>query len=259
MVDQPTIRQIKIKISNPEPPTEPDREYIIRWDRIIGALSVLFVLIGLLGYGLNTSLKPSILPESIEVEAHQRQDEILDGTAQQTDEAAKKAVPSPSEPAPSTSAADQQMATESRAQRIVAVDMGSDSERSSFPPAPSSERPPPQVAGPAAAGAAHRLAESTPLPAELAEQTDVKRPVSDEITGFAKMQSPVREGLPVAVTTQTPALESGGEEQRLTEQEGHGEAQPDSSASTALDTQRSATSLAPAATSTRVPPSAAKR
>jgi hypothetical protein len=236
MVDQPPIRQITIKISKPEPPTEPDREYIIHWDRIIGAFSALIVLIGLLGYGLYAWLKPSIPPASNEVEARQSQDEIRDGTAQQTDGAVKKAVPLPSEPERSTSEASQQMGTESRAPRIGAIDRGSVAGRSSLPPDPLSEVPPAQVVSQATAGAAHRPAESTPLPAKLGGHTDVKIPVSDEIAGSTKMQSPVREDPPISVTAQTPVLESGGEEQRVVEQKGPSEAQPSSSASAAPDT-----------------------
>ena len=110
MVDQPPIRQITIKISKPEPPTEPEWEYIIHWDRIIGAFSALIVLIGLLGYGLYAWLKPS-----------------------------------------------------------------------------------------------------------------------------TKIQSPVREDPPISVTAQMPVLESGGEEQRVAEQKGPSEAQPNSSASAVPD------------------------
>jgi len=236
MADQPTIRQISIKISKPERPTELEREYIVRWDRIIGALLALIVLIALLGYGFYMRLKPSIPSQSIEVETRQSQDAIVERTAQQADGAVKKTVPLPSEPARSTSETSQQMGTESRMPRIKAVDMGSDSEQSSLPPDPLSEVRSSQVISQATAGAKQGHAELTPLPAELAEQIDVKIPVSDEIAGPTKMQSPIREGFPISVTAQTLVLESGGEEERATGQEGRSEAQPDSSAGAAPDT-----------------------
>jgi hypothetical protein len=60
MVDQSPRREIKIRITKPEPEGESKPEYVYHWDRIIGAVAALVLVLGLIGYGLHAWLQPSI-------------------------------------------------------------------------------------------------------------------------------------------------------------------------------------------------------
>ena len=63
MVDQPPRFRIKIQSAHAEVHhEEPAQEYVYHWDRIIGALVALLLLLGGLGYGVFAWLKPSSLP-----------------------------------------------------------------------------------------------------------------------------------------------------------------------------------------------------
>jgi hypothetical protein len=63
MVDQPPRFRIKIQSAHAEVHhEEPAQEYVYHWDRIIGALVALLLLLGGLGYGVSAWLKPSSLP-----------------------------------------------------------------------------------------------------------------------------------------------------------------------------------------------------
>ena len=236
MVDQSARRQIKVTIAKPEPASEPEREYVYHWDRIIGALSALFLLIGLLGYGLYSWLRPPIAPASVEIEERQGQDEVLVGTAQQSEDAGKGPMPSPSEPAPRMVAATQQVGTDLLASKIGSAGTGSNSARSPLQSEPLSEGPPQQAAREAVEVNSHRLAEATALPAEIAELASVQTPVGEEVAGPTQMQSPIREDSAERVTAHTRVLESGDVEQRITGQEPPGEARPESSAADVPDT-----------------------
>lgn len=66
MVDQPPRRQVRIKIGAPTAPPEPKTEYIYHWDRIIGALAALLVVVGLAGYGIYAWLAPDTSPRGVE-------------------------------------------------------------------------------------------------------------------------------------------------------------------------------------------------
>ncbi len=57
MVDQSPRREIKVKITKPEPKGEPKPEYIYHWDRIISAAVALLLVLGLTGYGLHAWLR----------------------------------------------------------------------------------------------------------------------------------------------------------------------------------------------------------
>jgi hypothetical protein len=79
MVDQPPKRQIQIKIKGTQPEAhrgEPVQEYVYHWDRIIGALAALLLLLGALGYGISALLEPPTRPAGTEVQERQMPDEM---------------------------------------------------------------------------------------------------------------------------------------------------------------------------------------
>jgi hypothetical protein len=65
------------KIGTPNP--EPKPEYIYHWDRIIGALVALVLVIGLIGYGVYSWLTPAAPPTIAEVEQAPTRDETSEG------------------------------------------------------------------------------------------------------------------------------------------------------------------------------------
>jgi len=78
MVDQPPRRQIRIKSTYAEAHRgEPVQEYVYHWDRIIGALAALLLLLGALGYGVSALLEPSTRPGETEVQERQMPDEMV--------------------------------------------------------------------------------------------------------------------------------------------------------------------------------------
>jgi hypothetical protein len=80
MVDQPPRRQLQIKIKGTQPEAhrgEPVQEYVYHWDRIIGALGAVLLLLGALGYGISALLKPSARPAETEVQERQLPDEMV--------------------------------------------------------------------------------------------------------------------------------------------------------------------------------------
>lgn len=67
------------KIGTPNP--EPKPEYIYHWDRIIGALVALLLVIGLIGYGVYSWLTPANPPTTAEIEQAPTRDETPAGVA----------------------------------------------------------------------------------------------------------------------------------------------------------------------------------
>jgi len=95
MVDQPPKRQIKIKIKGTHPEAhrgEPAQEYVYHWDRIIGALAALLLLLGALGYGISPLLEPPNRPAETEVRMRHMSDEMVVAGPSRRDEAANAAT-----------------------------------------------------------------------------------------------------------------------------------------------------------------------
>ena len=102
MVDQPPRWRIKIKSTHPEAHRDaPAQEYVYHWDRIIGALAALLLLLGALGYGVYTWLKPSNLPAETELpERHIPDEMVISGPSPPREEAASAAASLSSERLP---------------------------------------------------------------------------------------------------------------------------------------------------------------
>jgi len=89
MVDQKPPRETSVTIEKPE--------YIYLWHRIIGALAVLFLLIGLIGYGLFAWLAPPNPPAGAAVGGGEAEVTAVPETHQGTEEGAPQALPPPVE------------------------------------------------------------------------------------------------------------------------------------------------------------------
>ncbi|MEA3276783.1 MAG: DUF2914 domain-containing protein [Pseudomonadota bacterium] len=215
MADQTPRREMKVRITKPESRAKAKPEYIYHWDRIIGALAALVLLIGLIGYGLYDWLRPSLPLASVEVEDVQGPEKIVAGTVQQSVGAVQRPMPSPTTPAPGIAAADRIMGADSPAIDVESLGTEADHAQSPIQPERVFEDPPRQAAREVVDVDLPQRAEAEVLPAEIGEP--------------AQAQTPVGETIAEPATVQTPAPESGEEEQRITGQGLPGEALPESS------------------------------
>jgi len=205
MVDQVRGQEIKVQIPHLKPRSEPKPQYVYHWDRIIGALAVLGVLIGLMGYGIYEWLSPFPPPTPAEVEGKHRPEEIVAGAAQQPKGAAQG--PIPPLPARVTAAADRQPRAD-----VLAVDAkspDSESEPAQVPPklAQMSNGAPRQAEGEAAGAEAPPAGPARPERAELPVSEEIPEPRLSHTPDSAKRAEPI------------PAPKSGDEEgQRITGQ-----------------------------------------
>jgi hypothetical protein len=99
MVDQPPRRRIK-STHREAHLGEPAPEYVYHWDRIIGALAALLLLLGALGYGVFAWLKSSNLPAETKVYERHMPDEMVVADPSQREEAPNAAASLSSEQRP---------------------------------------------------------------------------------------------------------------------------------------------------------------
>lgn len=97
MVEYPPKKQLSIKIKAQEPAAEskpePAPTYVYHWDRIIGALLALVVLIGLVGFGLYSWLAPPVPTPDDAIAQARSQDETAEVTANRVSGADEQSEP----------------------------------------------------------------------------------------------------------------------------------------------------------------------
>lgn len=248
MVEQNPVRGIKIEIRNPESRAEPKPEYIYHWDRIFGALAVLILLTGLIGYGLYAWLKPSRPPASVQVEEVEGRGRIAARAAKEPHGAVQEPMPSASVPSPGITLANRLTGVDSPATTDESPGAESDPAQSPMQREPVFKGPSPPRAREAVEVDLPRLPTTEEPPAELAEPVPRPTPFADSppvreldiemIGGPATVQTPLDEKTTEPVTaptsfrgeigetrpTQPPVFESGEEEPRSKGQEQTGEA-----------------------------------
>lgn len=179
MVEQNPVRKIKVEIRSPESQVEPKPEYIYHWDRIFGALAVLILLTGLIGYGLYAWLKPTRQPVSVQVEEVEGREGIAAKAAKEPDRAAQEPVPSPSIPSPGIAAANPQTGADSPATIKEFSGTGSDPAQSPMQREPVFEEPSQRRAREAAEVELPRRPKAEEPPAEIAEPAPHQTPFAD--------------------------------------------------------------------------------
>lgn len=236
MVDETRNREVAVKITSPKARAEAPRQYVYHWDRIIGALAAFVLLIGLVGYGLQAWLRPSLPPASTEIEELEGHEKAAEHATQPSEGADKGPISPPSEPTPRIAPAHQQTAADSPATNGDSPTGDSDSAHPPAQPGPIITGPPGQAAGEAVELDPPRLPEADPLPEKIAEQAPTQALVDEDSAEPALTQIPAREEVAEPVTTQTPDSESGEAEQPVTAHEPPIEAPRESSADDAADT-----------------------
>ncbi|MCG6985767.1 MAG: DUF2914 domain-containing protein [Thiocapsa sp.] len=198
MVDQSPRRQLRIKIGAPTSPPQPKTEYIYHWDRIIGALAALVVVVGLAGYAVYAWLAPSVPPTSVEAEEVLRgQGETLEASAQQSPVQGEEPTP------PSVAAAGDSLASER-----IATETASDSIGSPVPSELPGTAPLPEAAGETRGTAPQRADEVPTLPPAAFERPVAQAPESAAIAASPESRSAARGDSVVAFTEEVPTLEA---------------------------------------------------
>lgn len=240
MIDQPDKRKSYVQATKPVARAEPKSQYIYHWDRIIGALAVFGLLIGLIGFGLYTWLRPSLPPASVGLEKAQGQEETLVEAAPQSGGAVQESLPPLR--APAIVAGDRQTGPAVPAKDILSPGAVSDPPQSRFPPELELQSTPQQPAGEYAAVDLPRLAADEalpykpPAPPAVVDTAPAQIPVDEEDALPSRTQEIGREKVADGAAALTPAAESDGGEQPNMGREPLGEDRPESSAAVAPDT-----------------------
>ena len=218
MVDHPPERQIKIKIAHPEAHREePVQEYVYHWERIIGALAALLLVLGALGYGLYAWRTPSTLPAEAEIQDRHMPEEMVVAGPPQPTQSADAAASLPPERLSAMVQAGSPVETQSVDITDAPVRKKPDAMRSPpeslsglqpehSPIAPGEITPPPPAKIPDSSGG-------------IAERKAVERAPPPDVATKTTMPPTVRQEAAPAVTAKMSASQSSGAAPRRTERE----------------------------------------
>ena len=232
MIDQTRGPERKVHVPKPSP--RPESRYVYHWDRILGALAALGLLIGLTGFGIYSWLKPSVPPATVDFEGVDDPAGVVVGDARHFESADQE--PSFSVPEPAPAAADRHAGPavpESDRESHPALP---DALQTSVSPEATLDGIPQQLAQEDVIVDPPSQAVAEAPPAELAETAPVQTFVDEQSAAPALTQEPVRDDVTEASTTPLSTVELGGEELRNRDQGLPGEARPEPSAAIAPDT-----------------------
>jgi hypothetical protein len=213
------------KIRTREPQSEPKPEYVYHWDRILGALSALFLVLGLSIYGVYSWLTAPVAPTSVEVEQIPELEAMpVEGVPQYADSALGSGAEEVAEPTPPSPETKPRIAgaAQRAADGLLASEQGSAptaADPTQLPlqgKAPVATSPPP-VAALTSEAAPERPSEPPTSPPAITEEPTKQTPTRIAIPEPADgSSSPAEEAL-VADTEAMPADASSDAAVRETE------------------------------------------